>query len=207
MYFIKLFLIISLLKLGDVSCTTSRSYSTKNVFDVEKSSSTQEVHTFRSSEHKLPNPIPQTEHEVKKEKIRKSHRMREQRERARQKIRDMMENPHEYSTDSTERMSEEELESLRRDMTKDDPKLEKPENRWLRSRSGKVNPFESPVFYTAAGYHDKWAQAYRMLGLYIECSNPLDTWSYYNKNNNNNKSKGCKRWVIWAAVSKMFISF
>lgn len=53
-------------------------------------------------------------------------------------------------------------------------------------------------------YYDKWAQAYRMLGGFIDCDHAKSANSHDNGNNNNNNDNNngaCSRWMMWAAVS------
>jgi TolA-binding protein len=53
--------------------------------------------------------------------------------------------------------------------------------------------------------YDKWAQAYRMLGGYIDCDHDKDGGggSHDNNNNRNNgNEQSCSRWMLWAAVRK-----
>lgn len=61
----------------------------------------------------------------------------------------------------------------------------------------------SRIFYSHST--DKWQQAYRFLGVYIDCTH---TWGGQghshddNKNNNGEEQEaGCSRWAMWAAVS------
>lgn len=68
------------------------------------------------------------------------------------------------------------------------------------------------VLLDPSQYYDKWAQAYRMLGGFIDCD--------HDKSNNNNHHSGdqqqqyqnmedktaCSRWMLWASVSKRFFS-
>jgi hypothetical protein len=54
---------------------------------------------------------------------------------------------------------------------------------------------------------DKWQQAYRFLGVYIDCTNSYgggDGHSHDDNQNNNNggEEQGCARWAMWAAVSE-----
>jgi hypothetical protein len=54
-------------------------------------------------------------------------------------------------------------------------------------------------------YYDKWAQAYRMLGGYIDCdhyksSNNKGGGSHDNNNNGGSVAVACSRWMMWAAV-------
>ena len=49
---------------------------------------------------------------------------------------------------------------------------------------------------------DKWQQAYRFLGAYIDCTNSKEGGGHSHDNNNNEQDSGsCSRWMIWAAVS------
>jgi hypothetical protein len=76
---------------------------------------------------------------------------------------------------------------------------------------GNANGFEPYNAYSDAGladeiqYYDKWQQAYRFLGGYIDCEHSWSNGSHDNHNNNQNNNQGggnaCSRWMIWAAVS------
>ena len=66
----------------------------------------------------------------------------------------------------------------------------------------------SQVLLDPSQYYDKWAQAYRMLGGYIDCdhdksnnNNNQHSNDNNNNNQNNNQRTGCSRWMIWASVS------
>ena len=85
---------------------------------------------------------------------------------------------------------------MQEQMKKDDPKLERPENRWLRNN--KLQAYELQDLADPSQYYDAWAQAYRMLGAYIHCDDKNNNWAYYNNNNKNN-GQGCQRWIVWAA--------
>jgi hypothetical protein len=45
--------------------------------------------------------------------------------------------------------------------------------------------------------YDKWAQAYRMLGGYIDCDHDKEA----SHSNDKNNGQACSRWMLWAAVS------
>jgi hypothetical protein len=49
--------------------------------------------------------------------------------------------------------------------------------------------------------YDGYQQAWRMLGIYVDCSNYNPSFSNGNNNNNNdnNNNKGCTRYLVWAA--------
>lgn len=153
--------------------------------------------------------IPRTRDEFLAEDAKRSERMQQQRETARDKIREMMDNPQLYSQ-SPERLSEEEMSNLEKEAIRDDPNFERKENRWLRNRKYNEEDFEYSSLADPGQYYDVWAQAYRMLGVYINCKKSVssDGWSGYyrygnnnrNNNNNNDDEDGCQRWVIWASV-------
>jgi len=72
--------------------------------------------------------------------------------------------------------------------------------------SGSIS-YNAALGYLAdpAGDYDKWAQAYRMLGAFIDCDHDKDEGSQDNNNNNGgggdgNVESGCARWMMWAAV-------
>lgn len=56
-------------------------------------------------------------------------------------------------------------------------------------------------------YYDKWQQAYRFLGGFIDCDHSWSQGSHdrqqggNNNNKNNNQGQACSRWMMWAAVS------
>jgi hypothetical protein len=150
--------------------------------------------------------IPRTLEEWKQEKQNRIRRIQRRRELAREKMRQIIENPHEFSTGHAEKMNQDELDSLMNDLRQQDPYLQRPESRWLRGGS-KTSNIADPTLYW-----DKWAQAFRMLGIYLECQNSYSRWMYDrelkdNNNKNNNNNYGCKRWVLWAAVSICGCSF
>lgn len=69
------------------------------------------------------------------------------------------------------------------------------------SNSG--NPYSDMLLADPGAYYDKWAQAYRMIGGFIDCDHAKSANSHDNGNNNNNNANNgaCSRWMMWAAVS------
>lgn len=82
---------------------------------------------------------------------------------------------------------------------------------WVRragwSSNSNTDPYTTVGMADPSQQYDKWQQAYRMLGGFIDCD-------HMKSNNNNHKSgdqnqnqnqdgqsKGCSRWMMWAAVS------
>jgi len=70
---------------------------------------------------------------------------------------------------------------------------------WGSSSSGEWADFlEDP-----SQDYDKWSQAYRMLGGYIDCDHDQSEGGHSGDNNQNDDGEGqtaCSRWMIWAAV-------
>jgi len=193
---ISTFISLILLWILDTGVASSPSQKS-SIFDTER------THSYLKKapgvKPKRPKPIPRTEEEITQARIEKTERMQERKERAKEKIREMIENPNEHSTDRAERMTKDDLDSFREGVKKDDPLLERPENRWLWNNK-EVEPYQRNGLADPGTYWDMWSQAFRMLGVYVECSNPKA--NYYgnnNNNNNNNDNGGCQRWVIWAA--------
>jgi hypothetical protein len=188
---------ISLLLLWILDTGVASSPSQKSsIFDIER------THSYLKKAPEVkptrPKPIPRTEEDVTQARIEKAERMQERRERAKEKIREMVENPNEHSTDRAERMTKDDLDSFRESMKKNDPLLERPENRWLWNNK-ELKPYQQNGLADPGIYWDKWSQAYRMLGVYVECDNPKAKYYYGNNYNNNNNNGGCQRWVMWSA--------
>jgi hypothetical protein len=62
------------------------------------------------------------------------------------------------------------------------------------------------MYAPSYGNYSKWYQAYRMLGVYIDCDHPSQNADEANENDNNYYSdgagevvQGCARWMMWAA--------
>ena len=67
------------------------------------------------------------------------------------------------------------------------------------------NAYSNSLLADPGAYYDKWAQAYRMLGGFIDCDhaksdNSHDNGNNNNGNNNNGNNGACSRWMMWAAV-------
>ena len=64
--------------------------------------------------------------------------------------------------------------------------------------------YSSGVLADPTEYYDKWAQAYRMLGGYIDCDHDKSDGSHDSGDNNNNgggeQDSACSRWMLWASV-------
>jgi len=80
---------------------------------------------------------------------------------------------------------------------------------WWGGGSATSDAYSSSVLLDPSQYYDKWAQAYRMLGGFIDCDHDKSGDSHdsggdnedgnYN-NNNGGEDTACSRWMMWAAV-------
>ena len=130
--------------------------------------------------------------ELEQQREERIERTRERRELARQKIANLQ-----PDLSQLEFVTKEELDSLDAD-----------EHPWIR-RAGWRNDWNSAYVLNVADpslSYDRWAQAYRMLGGFIDCDHQKSQrggGKNDNKNNNNNQEQGsgCSRWMMWAAVS------
>jgi hypothetical protein len=69
--------------------------------------------------------------------------------------------------------------------------------------SSSGSAYSNSILADPGAYYDKWAQAYRMLGGFIDCDHAKSANSHdngNNNNNNNNNNGACSRWMMWAAV-------
>ena len=120
--------------------------------------------------------------ELDDERIARKKRMRERRERARDLLNKLP------PPQKAEKMSQDEA------------------NRHLSwfggGSSSSTTAYSSQVLADPAAEYDKWAQAYRMIGGYIDCDHDKDDdhHSGSGDNQNNEDNNACSRWMIWAAV-------
>jgi hypothetical protein len=101
------------------------------------------------------------------------------------------------------------------DMLRDAEDPDKPHRRisWMSGSGSTTGESLSTAALADPGQsYDKWAQAYRMLGGFIDCDHQKqqrndqhknDKNGNNNNNNNNNQVNGyaCSRWMLWASVS------
>jgi len=129
--------------------------------------------------------------ELADERIARKKRMRERRERARDLLNTLPppQRAEKMSTDDVERHLS-----------------------WFGGggSSASTTPYSAQALVDPSAEYDKWAQAYRMLGGYIDCDHPKEddhhSGSGDNNNNNGGNDNACSRWMIWAAVSSQSIS-
>jgi len=128
--------------------------------------------------------------ESTKRKRERTRRMKERRERAQAKIRNMK--PH----SKVEKMTSEDMNRARDRALKNDPELKQPRNHWLRRVSSSNDPYTIPYLANPGEEYDWWAQAYRMLGGFIDCDHGQDGNSHSNSGDGGD-GKGCSRWMMW----------
>jgi hypothetical protein len=147
--------------------------------------------------------FPLTAEEIRRHEHLKSTRIAQRRERAREIIAN-----HRPEPEQLYRMSSEEIRRVYGNAVREDPELEGKNHRWLRGL-GNTNYYGShvPNFMAPVDqYYDPWAQAYRMLGGYIDCDHAKENngKGSHDQDRNGNKNKdnnSCSRWMMWAAVS------
>ena len=126
-----------------------------------------------------------SEEELAEERIARKKRMRERRERARDLLKTLP------PPQQAQPMSTEEVD---RHLS------------WFGGGgSASTDSYSAKVLVDASAEYDKWAQAYRMIGGYIDCDHDKDGDDHHsgsgdNNNRNDGDSQACSRWMIWASV-------
>jgi len=143
-------------------------------------------------------PVPKTREQKQAHAKSKGERITERRERAKDLIRN-----HQPEPGMIRRMEEGHMKEAYRNAIKTDPNLEDENNAWLRDLSssstrytGEVPDYMAPIDV----YYDKWAQAYRLLGGFIDCDNEADG-SGDNSGDGGGDGDACSRWMMWAAYA------
>jgi len=78
--------------------------------------------------------------------------------------------------------------------------LEKDLGRKLWGNTGYGDPYEpAGGLVEEYDYYDKWQQAYRFLGGFIDCSHSWGEGSHDSGDNNGGDGSSCSRWMMWAA--------
>lgn len=145
-------------------------------------------------ERDLSDPFERLEHfreYTTEEKTRRKDRMKQRRMKA-QEVFQRLPQP---SPGQLERLTEEEVSNLR--------KKERDLN-WF-STNVDTDPYSASILADPSQEYDKWAQAYRMLGGFIDCDHKKDG-DHHSQDNNKNDGKACSRWMMWAAVSTGHVS-
>lgn len=72
---------------------------------------------------------------------------------------------------------------------------------WLSSSGSAGYTTSSGALADPSQEYDKWAQAYRMMGGFIDCAHSKDEDHHDDKEGEGNGGKSaCSRWMMWAAV-------
>jgi hypothetical protein len=122
----------------------------------------------------------------------RKERIRERSEQARRKLASFRPDPDQVIT-----------------MTKEDiDKMSEQDYPWMRALGwgSSTSSSYADFFADPTQSYDKWAQAYRMLGGYIDCDHQKEDGDHHSGDNNDQQdeqSDGCSRWMIWAAVRIM----
>lgn len=73
---------------------------------------------------------------------------------------------------------------------------------WFGSDAMDTDAYSAGVVADPSEEYDMWAQAYRMLGGFIDCDHDKDgDGGSHNSNENEGSDSACSRWMMWAAVS------
>ena len=129
--------------------------------------------------------------ELNEERMARKQRAKERSERAREMLQS-----HQPDPSDMKRMTKEQINR----MEEEHPWMRRAA--WGSSSGGEWADFlEDP-----SQEYDKWAQAYRFLGGYIDCDNDKSQGSGDRDRNdgNDNGITACSRWMIWAAVRKKY---
>ena len=153
-------------------------------------------------------------HQDNQQQQRGSNSKAERRRRAAEKMRNL-------SPDGeVEKVSPSELKRIIRQAKEVDPDGKLPQNQWIRRMGwwdfanigdgipANYQPYKE--IYADSGYDwDYWAQAYRMLGGFIDCDcqqgeSPYGDYDRRGRGRDlsgDNSEDACGRWMMWAAVS------
>jgi len=86
-------------------------------------------------------------------------------------------------------------------------------HRWLVGNSGSYSGYENQFADGSGTYYNDYAQAWRLLGFYIDCNSPHNNFNECNENgegggggndNKDNNEVACQRYLMWAAVSTQY---
>jgi hypothetical protein len=154
-----------------------------------------------SSSSYVQNPFWQSEQfkEIKRgEKVDRKKRIVERQKKAKEVLKKMGQ----PARETLERVSPEEFAAIN-----EKQQQQKNRGRGLSWWSGAAtsDAYSSGVLIDPSQYYDKWAQAYRMLGGFIDCDHDKDSGSGSggDNNNNNGDDSACSRWMVWAAVREL----
>jgi hypothetical protein len=194
-------------RIGEVGDVSSSTIALDNMIPVDR----QVLHGITSSYDSentttafLHDPIQQLE---RFKKIREAE-MQKINERARErklKARDILKKLPQPKARDLERVTEEQLDRIK----------EQHKQRglgWFGDSSSSASgvSVSSQVLADPSSFYDKWAQAYRMLGGFIDCDYDKSENNHHSQDeqesNNQNDGSGCSRWMLWASVRFFHLS-
>jgi hypothetical protein len=131
----------------------------------------------------------------KEEKPRRKDRMKDRRTRAKE----FLQRIPQPDVDQLELVSKEELSRMEGDQKKRGLS-------WFGNSD--TDAYSAGILVNPSEEFDKWAQAYRMLGGFIDCDHQSDGDDHNSGSGDNNQDGGasCSRWMMWAAVSSTLVS-
>lgn len=156
------------------------------------------------SNHSKSKRPPLTSDEKRAQAQIRSERIAQRRASARDKLKDAAKN-YPPNRKDMELVQEEDLNVMYEQTVKEDPELKEEGHSWMRNLWGSSTshyveyPYQSSFMADDTEYYDEWAQAYRLLGAFVDCGHDKDGDSgdggggYYG-----NEGK-CSRWSMWAA--------
>jgi hypothetical protein len=170
----------------------------------QKQSSQQQQNQFLS---------PLSAQELEEERQARKRRSLERKERMRKAFSDVPPPP----TEMLQAVSQEEFQTMQQNIrlqenNEDNSNSNEQKSRQLswfgRGSNSGISTVSETYLVDPSQAYDKWAQAYRMLGGYIDCDHKKDDDDHHsgdnNNNNNNNGDVACSRWMIWASV-RLFV--
>ena len=84
------------------------------------------------------------------------------------------------------------------------PKKQRTLFNWGNDGNGYTDPYETPLA-DPSFYYDNWSQAYRMLGVYIDCDRPKGQ-NDSGSGSGDREYTGCARWMVWASYIDPYYS-
>jgi hypothetical protein len=129
-------------------------------------------------------PSPEKQAQRRKEA---SARMKERRERVAKEFASVKPNP-------------EQLERVQNPETELNEDIKRKLSMWGSDEA--VGGYSQTVLADPSQDYDKWAQAYRMVGGFIDCDHPKEEGGSKDDNDGDGDQDGaCSRWMVWASVS------
>ena len=71
---------------------------------------------------------------------------------------------------------------------------------WFGGGTLDTDAYSARVVADPSEEYDKWAQAYRMLGGFIDCDHDQGGGGSHDSGDNGEAGGACSRWMMWAAV-------